>query len=328
MNIGKISGLAGAVAALCLGFISAGVSAQTSYPTRPITLVVPYGSGGSADVYARVLGSRLQKILGQPFIVEDKPGAGAVIGTSYVARSAPDGYTLLVISNTLTANETILKHKPYSLMGDFVAVAPINETSLVLVLSQKTKADSVKSLIALAKQNPGKLDYASSGIGTPYHLAGELFKTMAGITAQHIPYKSSGQARTGVAGGEVDFMFDAISTMKGLIASGKVRPIATTGTERSPVLPDVPTVIEAGVPGYTANLWLGVIAPKGTPPEIVNKLNAAINQVITTPEIKADWAKDGTTPMVMTPAQYTKYLEQDIVKLGKIAKEAHMVVEN
>lgn len=323
----RVSSLIGGVIAAGLGIIGTNVSAAENYPTRPVTIIVPFGPGGSADVAARILAEKLQKSLGQPFVVEDKPGAGAIIGTSYVARSAPDGYTLLVISNTQTVNETILKDKPYTLMKDFAPVAPINVTSLVLVLSNQVKADSVKDLIALEKKKPGSLNYASSGVGTPYHLAGELFNSMAGIKAQHVPYKSSGQARSGVASGEVDYMFDAIPTMLGLIGGKKVKGAATTGAERSTVLPNLPTMIEAGVPGYTARLWLGVLAPKNTPPDIVAKLNKAIGEVASMPDVKATWARDGASPMVMNPTEFTDFLNQDIKQLGKIARDANMVAK-
>lgn len=299
--------------------------AADNYPARAITMVVPFGPGGSADIYARYLAEKLQGKLGQTVVIENRPGAGAVIGTSSVARSTPDGYTLLVMSNTHTTNETILKDKPYKLLEDFVPVAPINEASLVLVANDKLKANSVQEIIALEKANPGSLDYASSGVGTPYHLAGEYFKSMGGIKSQHVPYKSSGQARTGVVGGEVDYMFDAIATMQAFVTGNKVRAIATTGKERSPILPDVPTVSEAGLPGYTANIWLGIVAPKGTPEAVVQKLNSAVSEITSSDEVKQAWAKDGVAPMVMTTAEFDEYLKQDVQRLGKIATDAGMV---
>lgn len=302
--------------------------AADKYPSRPITVIVPFGPGGSADIYARILGERLQKKLDQTVIVEDKPGGGAVIGTNYVARSQPDGYTLLVISNTQTVNETLLKDKPYDLLKDFAPVAPINEANLVLVVNNKDgNIKSVKDIVSTEKKHPASLNYASSGIGTPYHIAGELFKTMTGTKAQHVPYKSSGQARTGVAAGEVDYMFDAIGTMQAFIKSGKVRPLATTGHERSSVYPDVPTMEQAGIPGYTANIWLGLLAPKGTPDDVIAKLNSAISEIASTKESKANWAKDGFTPMVMSPAQFGEYLKKDVENLRKIAIGANMVAK-
>jgi tripartite-type tricarboxylate transporter receptor subunit TctC len=299
--------------------------AQENYPNRPITIVVPFGPGGSADIYARYLAEKMQQKLGQTVVIENRPGAGAVIGTSYVARANPDGYTLLVMSNTQTANETIIKDKPYKLLEDFVPVAPINEANLVLVANPGLKAKTVKEIIALEKAKPGSLNYASSGVGTPYHLAGEYFKSMAGIKAQHVPYKSSGQARTGVVGGEVDYMFDAIATMQTFVAAGKVRAIATTGTKRSDIFPDVPTVAEAGLPGYSANIWLGLIAPKGTPNNIVQKLNKTISDIEATDEVRKTWAKDGVTPMIMNTTDFSAYIKDDVKRLGKIATDAGMV---
>lgn len=318
------------LSAACAAFLVGGMaSAQTAenYPSRPITVVVPFGPGGSADVYARILGEQLQKKLGQTVVIENKPGGGAVIGTNYVARSAPDGYTLLVMSNTQTVNETLLKDKPYDLLKDFAPVAPINEASLVLVANNNVQATSVGDIVAMEKKNPAGLNYASSGIGTPYHIAGELFKTMTGTSAQHVPYKSSGQARTGVAAGEVEYMFDAIGTMQAFIKSGRVRALATTGRQRSSVHPDLPTMDEAGVPGYTANIWLGLIAPKGTPDDIIAKLNGAISEIASREDIKANWAKDGVTPLVMNPTEFGAYLKQDVEHLRKIAIGANMVAD-
>ncbi|MEO6984853.1 MAG: tripartite tricarboxylate transporter substrate binding protein [Paralcaligenes sp.] len=301
--------------------------AADHYPSHAVTIIVPYGAGGSADVYGRQLAQKLQQKLGQSFIVEDKPGAGAIIGTNYVAHAKPDGYTLLIISNTHTVNETLLKNKPYKLLRDFAPVAPINEASLVLVTNDKIKAKSLKDLIALAKSEPGKLNYSSSGVGTPYHIAGEMFKSMAGINVVHVPYKSSGEARNGVVSGQVAYMFDSIATMNGLIKGGRVHAMATTGLTRSPVLPQVPTMSESGLKGYHANIWLGVMAPIATPKAVVDELNKAISSIVSTPEIKTAWAKDGVDPMVMTTSQFKQYIENDIERLGKVVKEADIHVQ-
>ena len=250
-----------------------------------------------------------------------------MIGTQFVAKSAPDGYTLLMMSNTQTVNESLLHHKPYALMRDFVPVAPVNEAPLVLVVRSGLAAKTLPELIALAKANPGKLNYASSGTGTPYHMAGELFKSMAGIDVVHIPYKSSGEARTGVLGGQVDMMFDAVSTMADLISTGKVRALATTGKTRSSVLPDVPTMAELGLPDYTATLWLGIVAPRGTPQAIVDLLNQKIARVVNDPATRATWARSGIDGLVMSPDAFTRYLNQDIAKWQKIVESAHIKVD-
>jgi len=326
---GSVRGFAAvALAALSLGQGAAARAEDASaYPSRPVTIVVPFGPGGSADVYARVLAEKLGRETGKSFIVENRPGAGAVIGTQFVAKAPPDGYTLLMMSNTQTVNESLLRQKPYELMRDFVAVAPVNEAPLVLVVRSGLAPKTLPELVRQAKAAPGKLNYASSGTGTPYHMAGELFKSMAGIDVVHIPYKSSGGARTDVLGGQVDMMFDAVSTMTDLIATGKVRALATTGKARSGVMPDVPTMAELGLPDYTATLWLGILAPKGTPQPIVDSLNQKIAKVVQDPATRALWARSGIDGMTMSPAAFTQYLNQDIAKWRKIVESAHITVD-
>jgi tripartite-type tricarboxylate transporter receptor subunit TctC len=252
--------------------------------------------------------------------VENRPGAGALIGTEIAAKSAPDGYTLLVMSNTHTVNESLIPNRPYQLMRDFVPVAPINSSDLVLVVNPAVKANTIAEFIALAKGEPGKLNYASSGPGTPYHMAGELFKSMAGVDIVHVPYKESSAARTGVIGGQVDMMIDAVTTMSPQAAAGKVRALGTTGKSRSPVMPATPTIAESGVPGYEATIWLGVTAPKGTPLTIVNRVNAEITKIVSRPDVKADWAKQGAVAMTMTPDEFGKFLADDITKWERIVK--------
>jgi tripartite-type tricarboxylate transporter receptor subunit TctC len=294
--------------------------AQT-YPTRPITFVVPYGPGGPADIYARFLGQKMQGSLGQ-FVVENRPGGGSVVGSTAVAQAAPDGYTLLVMSNTHTVNETLIPKKPFELMRDFVAVAPINYSDLLLVVHPSVGVKDVKGLVALAKSQPGKLNYASSGPGTPYHMAGELFKALAGIDVVHIPHKGSDGARLSILSGQVQMMFDAITTMAQNARAGKVVALATSGRARSSVMPEVPTVAEAGVPGYEATIWLGVVAPKGTPKAVVERLNAEIGKVVASAEVKEAWAKQGANPMVMSPAEFEQYMRADIAKWAKVIAQA------
>ena len=306
--------------------VSLGAQAQT-YPARPVKLVVPFSAGGPADNYARFLAQRLQDILGQNFVVDNKPGAGSVIGTDLAAKAAPDGYTLLVMSNTQTVNESLIPNKPYALMRDFVGVAPINYSDLVLVANPGAGINSIADLIKRAKADPDKLNYASSGPGTPYHMAGELFKSMAKVSITHVPYKGSAGARTDVLGGQVEMMFDAVTTMTEQAKAGKVKALATTGKQRSEVMPDVPTVSEAGVPGYEATIWLGVMAPKNTPKAIVDKLNEAISQIVGQAEIKQTWGKQGAVPMVMNPAQFDKYLNEDIAKWAHVIKSANIKLD-
>jgi tripartite-type tricarboxylate transporter receptor subunit TctC len=302
-------------------------SAAQDYPTRPVKIVVPYGVGGSADVYGRFLAAKLSDSLGQPFVIENRPGGGAVIGTDAVAKSAPDGYTLLVMSNTHTVNETLIPNKPYDLMKDLAPVTGINSQDLLLVMNPKVPAANLREFIAYAKKNPGKLNYASSGPGTPYHMAGELFKHMAGVDIVHIPHKGSDQARTAVLGGQVDIMFDAISTIVSHVHSGRLKALGTSGKSRSSVTPDIPTVSEAGVPGYEATIWLGLMAPAGTPRPVIDKLNGAVNKVINSPEVKQNWAKQGAVPMGMSPDAFEKFMRADVQKWAKLVKETGMKVQ-
>jgi tripartite-type tricarboxylate transporter receptor subunit TctC len=305
---------------LAAALAAPGFAAAQDYPARPVKIVVPFAAGGPADVYARFLAQRLTETMGQPFVVEDRPGAGSIIGTDAAAKSAPDGYTLLVMSNTHTVNESLVPNKPYALQRDFVPVAPINYSDLVLVVHPSVPASSLADLIKLAKASPGKLNYASSGTGTPYHMAGELFKSMAGVDIVHVPYKGSSDARKDTIGGQVQMMFDAVTTMAEQARAGKVRALGTTGRSRSSVLPDVPTIGEAGVPGYEAVIWIGLIAPKGTPPAIVNRLNAEITKIQSRPEVRAEWEKQGAVPMTMTPDAFGRFIADDIVKWERIVK--------
>ena len=293
-------------------------SAQT-YPNRVVKLVVPFGAGGPADVYARVLAQHLSEETKQSFVVEDRPGAGSIVGTDVVAKSAPDGYTLLVMSNTHTTNESLMPNKPFQLMRDFVPVATINYSDLLMVVHPSVPAKTVAEFIALAKKEPGKLNYASSGPGTPYHMAGELFKAMSGTDIVHVPHKASGDARNSVLANTVQMMFDAVTTMSELAKAGQVRALATTGAKRSPLTPDLPTVAET-VPDYEATIWIGVMAPKGTPKDVIAFLNSSINKVINLPAVKEVWLKQGAIPMVKTPEEFDAYLRKDIEKWAEVVK--------
>jgi tripartite-type tricarboxylate transporter receptor subunit TctC len=307
--------------------LASAVAAQ-DYPTRPVRIVVPFATGGPADVYARFIGQRLQAALGQAFVVENKPGAGAITGTQEAAQAAPDGYTLLMMSNTHTVNETLIANRPYQLMRDFAPIAPVNYSDLVLVVHPSVPANNVGELLALAKGKPGQLNYASSGNGTPYHMAGELFKSMAGINVVHVPYKGSSGARTDVLAGHVQLMFDAVTAMAPQARSGKVRALATTGRQRSSILPDVPTVTESGVPGYEAVIWLGLMAPARTPPAILSKLNAEVARIVASAEVRQEWAAQGAVPMTMGVDEFDKYLRADIDKWAQIVRSAGIKAEN
>ncbi len=315
-----------ALVGLAAVMAQAPASAQ-AYPNRPVKIVVPFATGGPADVYARFIAQRLSDSLGQSFVVENRPGGGSVIGTDLAAKAPADGYTLLMMSNTHTVNETLIPNKPFQLMRDFVGVAPINYSDLVLVAHPSVSANSLRELLAQAKANPGKMNYASSGPGTPYHMAGELLKSMAGIDVVHVPYKGSSGARTDVIGGQVQLMFDAVTTMTEQVKAGKVKALATSGRARSDVLPEVPTLSEAGVPGYESTIWLGIMAPRGTPQEVVNRLNDAISKIVGTPELKQQWSRQGAVPMVMNQAAFTKYLNDDIAKWAGVIRTANIKLD-
>jgi tripartite-type tricarboxylate transporter receptor subunit TctC len=311
-----------AACALAAPLLSASPAAlaQDAYPSKPVKIIVPFAAGGPADVYARFLGQRLSEAMGQPFVIENRPGAGSVIGTEAVAKSPADGYTLLMMSNTHTTNESLIPKKPYQLMRDFVPVAPVNYSDLVMVIHPSVPVNSLREFIDLARAQPKRLNYASSGPGTPYHMAGELFNAMAGTQIVHVPYKGSSGARNDILGGQVHMMFDAIPTMAQNVRAGKVKALGTTGTKRSPVLPEAPTVAEAGVPGYEATIWLGLMAPAGTPRAAIDRLNAEVSKVVSSPAVKEQWAKQGAEPMVMTPSQFDAYLREDIRKWAEVVR--------
>jgi len=306
-----------------LSFLAVALAAPAlsqPYPSRTVRIVVPFAVGGPADIYARFIGAKLQDALGEPFVIEDRPGGGSIVGTEAVAKSAPDGYTLLMMSNTHTVNETLIPKKPFDLMRDLAPISGVNYSDLLMVIHPSVPANNLKEFIALARSQPGKLNYASSGPGTPYHMAGELFKAMAGVDIVHIPHKGSDQARTAILGGQVQMMFDAITTMAAHARAGKVRALASSGKTRSPVTPDVPTVTEAGVPGYETTIWLGLMAPVGTPKAVLEKLNREVNRIVNSPEVRETWAKQGAQPMGMSIDQFDKFLREDITKWAKVVK--------
>jgi len=312
--------LAQSLLAASLAFASALPASGQTYPAKPVRIIVPFAAGGPADIYARFVGQKLQEVLGQAFVVEDRPGGGSVIGTDAVAKSPADGYTLLLMSNTHTVNESLIPAKPFDLMRDFVPVSPINYSDLVLVVHPSVAANNLKELLALVKSKPHQLNYASSGPGTPYHMAGELFKAMAGLDIVHVPYKGSSGARTDILGGQVQMMFDAITTMAPNVRAGKLKAFGTTGKTRSSVLPEVPTVAEAGVPAYEATIWLGIMAPAATPRPIVERLNAEIRKIVNNAEVKDAWGKQGAAPMSMSIEEFGQYMREDIAKWANVVK--------
>jgi tripartite-type tricarboxylate transporter receptor subunit TctC len=306
--------------ALVVGLLALAPARAQTYPQRPVRIVVPFAAGGPADLYARFVAQRLSESLGQNVVVEDRPGAGAVIGTEAVARSAPDGYTLLMMSNAHTVNESLIPGKSYQLLRDFVPVAPVNASDLVLVVHPSLQVSTLADLLRVARARPGALNYASSGPGTPYHMAGELFKSMAGVDIVHVPYKGSSGARSDVLGGQVQMMFDAVTTMGEHARAGRVRALGTSGAARSAVLPEVPTIAEAGVPGFEATIWLGLMAPRGTPASVVERLNAEVARIVERSEVREQWARQGAVPMTMAPDAFARYVADDIVKWERIVR--------
>jgi tripartite-type tricarboxylate transporter receptor subunit TctC len=288
------------------------------YPSRPVRIIVPFGAGGPTDVFTRAISEEMRKRLGQPFVMENRPGAGTIVGSEAAAKSPPDGYTLLMVSATQTTTETLVPNKSFKLLRDFVPVGSLITSELVMVVHPSVPASNVKEFIALAKANPGALNYASSGIGSNYHMAGELFKHLTGTDIQHVPYKGSAGARNDIISGQVQMMFDSVPTMAQMIQAGRVKALGTTGKARSPILPDVPTLSEAGVPGYEASMWIGFMAPTGTPQMIVERLNREINTILLRPELKAAWEKQGAEPMVMTPDAFGAHISSEIEKWANI----------
>jgi tripartite-type tricarboxylate transporter receptor subunit TctC len=313
-----------------LFLLSLGLGSQSlaqDYPTRSVRLIVPYSPGGPTDIYSRLLAQGLSDSLKQPFVIENRPGAGTVVGTDLAAKSPPDGYTLLLMSSTQTVNESLVRNKSYALMRDFVAVAPVFSSDLVMVVPPSLPVNNVKEFIALAKARPGMLNFASSGQGSNYHMAGELLKAMTGIDMVHVAYRGSGGARTDILAGQVQMMFDSVPTMAPLVLAGQVKALATTGKERSPILPNVPTMEEAGVPGYEATLWVGVMAPAGTPPAIVNLLNSEINKILASPGVKDTLAKQGAIALSMTPTEFDAFLRAQIAKWEKVVNSAGLKLD-
>ncbi|MGA9947370.1 MAG: tripartite tricarboxylate transporter substrate binding protein, partial [Xanthobacteraceae bacterium] len=283
-------------------------------------------AGGPTDVYTRDIAAELQQSLHQAFVMENRPGAGTTIGTELVANATPDGYTVLMVSGTQTVNETLYQTKSYSLMRDLAPISPLMDSDLVLVVHPSVPAKDLAELIALAKAKPGTLNYGSSGPGSNYHMAGELLKNITGIDIVHVPYKGSSGMRTDILSGQIQLLFDSVPTMAALIKSDMVRPIGTSGKTRSPILPNVPTLDEAGAPGFQATLWVGFMAPKNTPQPIVDLLSRTIISILQQPDIKKSWEDQGATPLVMTQPQFAAFMQAEIVKWAKVIKDNHITL--
>ena len=315
------------ILAIALAAPAFGAQAQ-SYPNKPIRLVCPFPPGGAVDIASRATAHTLSQLLGQPVTVDNRPGAGGNIGAEITAKSAPDGYTLLMTtSGIMGINPALYSKIPFDSIKDFAPVSMLVSLNNVLVLNPSVPAKSVQEVIALAKAQPGKLTYASSGNGTSIHLSGELFKSMTGADMLHIPYKGSSPAVTDLLAGQVNMMFDNIPSSLPHIKAGKLRALAVTGSKRSQLLPDLPTIAEAGVAGYDSYVWFGIVAPAGTPPEIIAKLNAALVKTAATPEFRDRLTSQGYEVMSSTPEQMAASIRGEIDKWGKVVKASGAKVD-
>jgi tripartite-type tricarboxylate transporter receptor subunit TctC len=313
-------------AATCLT-LSAGQALAQAYPTKPIKIIVPFGPGGFTDVVARILGVKLGESLGQSIVIENKPGAGSMIGTDQVAKSAPDGHTLLIVSSTHVISPWIYKNVPYDPIKSFTPVTKLVDSPYVLLTNPKVPAKNVQEFIALAKAQPDKIHYASSGNGSAQHLIGGLFASMTKTQLKHVPYRSSNLASTDVVAGVVESSFAGVPNALSQVPNGRLNALAVTGSKRIPQLPNVPTMQEAGVPGYDATIWLALLAPAGTPPHIVNKLNTEIAKIMNTTETNKAMFEAGVEVSLSTPEALTQLMTSEMSKWGKVVKDAGIKLE-
>jgi tripartite-type tricarboxylate transporter receptor subunit TctC len=303
-------------------------AAAQDYPVRPITIIVASTPGGGTDIISRIIAEPLTRQLGQPFVVENIPGAGSVVGTLAAAKAAPDGYTLTTgLNAAMAVNPSLFANLPYDPIRDFAPVAMLANYPFAVVVSNKSPIHSIQELIALAKAKPGQIDYASAGNGTGQHLSTELFKLMTGINLTHVPYRGAAPAYTDVISGEVPVFFDNLASAIGQIKGGTVRAIAVTGNERSPLLPDVPTVAESGVPGYEYEVWFGLWAPKRTPPPIIDRLNAEVGKALATPSVRERIIATAGVPSRMPLADIEPFVKSEIAKWADVVKRGNVTVE-
>jgi tripartite-type tricarboxylate transporter receptor subunit TctC len=310
------------VALSLVASLAAGASPAQDYPIRPVRMVVPFSPGGSTDTLARIVGQKLTERSGQPVIIENRAGAGGHIGAEQVAKSAPDGYTLLLGGVPHAISASLYSKLPYDMARDLTAIAEVASFPSAIVLHPSLPANSVKELIALARTRPGRLSFGSAGIGSPNHLSLELFQTMAGVSMVHVPYKGSGQLVGDLLAGQVQLASMGLPVAVPHVQSGKLRAIAVTGAARSPLLPEVPTVSEAGLPGFEVTSWYGVFGPAGLPADIVAKLNSEIGSAVTAPEVKERLAALGAEPSVKAPDQFGRYVREEIAKWAKVVKDS------
>jgi tripartite-type tricarboxylate transporter receptor subunit TctC len=310
--------------ALALALAIGAAGAQSDYPVRPVRIIVPSPPSGGTDIVARVLAQHFSNAFGQQFFVENKPGAGNVIGIEAAARAAPDGYTLLVSASTIALNSVLYKKVPYDPVRDFAPITLAATAPNILVVNPKLPLKTLADLIAAAKAQPGKLTYGTPGIGTSPHLCMELFKSMAGVDLQHVPYKGTAAAVMDIIGGQIDVAFATALTAKPLIDAGRLRALAVSGPRRVEALPGVPPVAEAGVPGYEAMQWYGLLAPAGTPSAIIERVHAEAMVALRSPEMKARLAADGAEPSGTTPAEFGAYIKRELQKWSRVRDAAHI----
>jgi tripartite-type tricarboxylate transporter receptor subunit TctC len=320
------------VPVLVLGFLlamagTAGAADSAPWPSHPVKLVVPFAPGGFTDVTARILGQKLSEALGQQFVIENKPGAGSTIGSDLVAKAPPDGYTLLMVSTTHVISPWIYKHLPYDPIKSFTVVGKLVDSPYVLLVHPKVQARNVREFIALAKAHPEEIHYASSGNGSSQHLMGGLFAAMTGAPIKHVPYKGSSGAATDLVAGVVESSFAGMPNALAQVPAGRLKALAVTTARRAPQLPDVPTMQEAGVPGYDASVWLALLAPAGTPPEIVRRLNSEIARLMVQPDIRKTLLDAGVEPTPSTPEEMSAYMAQEMARWGKVVKDAGIRIE-
>jgi tripartite-type tricarboxylate transporter receptor subunit TctC len=327
-SAGPFRNVLGVLALAAAATLAAASARAEDYPSRPVKIVVPFGAGGPTDIYTRDIAEELRKSLHQPFVLENRPGAGTTVGTDLAAHAAPDGYTLLMVSSTQTVNETLYVTKPYELLRDLIPIAPLMENDLVLVVPPSLPLKNLADLLALARAKPGTLNFGSSGPGSNYHMAAELLKNLAGIDIVHVPYKGSTGMRTDILSGQIQMLFDSIPSMAPLVKSGMVHALGTTGEKRSPILPEVPTIAEAGAPGFHFSQWVGFMAPKDTPRPIVDLLNKTITEILSRQDIKQAWEEQGATPMVMTQPAFAEFMAAEVEKWAKVINANHIALIN
>ena len=307
--------------ALLLAFCA---PAAAEYPDHPVRLIIPFPPGGSNDVVGRLVAKQLSVKLGVQVFVDNRGGAGGVLGTEAAAAAPPDGYTLLIISLAHAVNPSLYPKLSYDPIKSFAPIAILATGPNVLVVNPELPVHNVQELLALAKQKPGEVDYASAGVGSFQHLGGELFKLTAGVNLQHVPYKGGGPAMQDVIAGHVKVMFSSLVQTTPFIKSGQLRALGTGGSKRNPVLPDVPTIAEAGVPGYVSDNWWGIMAPAGTPQPIVDKVYAAAQEALKAPELQEAFAREGAASVTMGTAEFQKYIENEIAKWARVVKEGNI----